>query len=41
MASRIIGMFLAGKSTLFFPTDFGMDVERDVRKNLIVDRLAR
>jgi len=32
---------LAGKSTLFSPTDFGMEVERDVRKNLIVGCLAR
>ena len=35
MASRIRGAFLAGKSTVFLEVDCGVDVERDVRKNLI------
>ncbi len=32
---------MAGKSTLFSAVDFGVDVEIDVRKNLIVGCLAR
>jgi len=40
-ASKIRGVFLAGKSTLFSEVDFGMDVEIDVRKKLIAGCLAK
>jgi hypothetical protein len=41
MASRIRGAFLAGKSTSFSEVDFGVDVESDVKKNLIDGCLAK